>query len=134
MAREEYIKNSKDKALYISRLVLDKKAEDVIIMDMKKVSAYCDFFVIAGGQSSRKVKAIGDGVIEGLQKKGMRVYHVEGEKDAMWMLLDCDDIVVHIFHNETRSFYNLERLWHDAPKEYVTDPCQESISKQKLPA
>lgn len=103
-------------------------------MDMRSASGICDYFVITGAESTRKVKAIGDAVREGLSRKGMRVLHAEGERESLWVLLDFGDVVVHIFQNETRRFYNLERLWHDAHKEYLSDTWDRSESKKHLTA
>jgi len=100
---------------------------------MKKSSGFCDFFVIASAESTRKAKTVAEAIVEGLDKKGDRVSHVEGEKDCLWVLLDCGDVVVHIFYPETRRFYNLERLWHDAPKESVSFTWQELVSKKRSP-
>lgn len=89
-------------------------------MDMKKSSILCDYFVIVSAESNRRVKTICQAVIEGLEKLKVPVKHIEGDKEALWLLLDCVDVVVHVFYDETRSFYDLERLWQDVPKEYVT--------------
>lgn len=93
----------------------DKKARDVIILDMRKISDIADFFMICSGSSTRQVKAISDHIVEKLEKSGQKVWHVEGHHHALWVLLDCGDVVVHIFEGRTREFYNLERLWGDAP-------------------
>ncbi len=128
--------NSKEKALHISRVALDKKAEDIIIMNMKKSSILCDYFVIAGAESSRRVKTISQAIVEGLSKVGVCINHMEGEKEALWVLLDYSDVVVHVFYTKTREFYNLERLWQDAPKEHFMSSFtwQKLLSKKKYPA
>ena len=84
---------------------------------MKKVSSICDYFVIASGTSTTHVKAISDNIIKILDKKGEKVWHVEGAREALWILLDCGDVVAHLFLDQTRRFYDLERLWGDAPQE-----------------
>ena len=83
---------------------------------MKKISNITDFFIICSGNSTRQVKAIADHIIEKLKQSGHRVWHIEGYQHALWVLLDCGNTVVHIFHTPTRSFYDLERLWGDAPQ------------------
>lgn len=85
------------------------------MLDMKKASSITDFFILLSGNSTRQVKAITDYVIEKLRQKGQRVWHVEGYSYALWVLLDCADVVVHIFTPTVRKFYDLERLWADAP-------------------
>lgn len=106
--------------MHISRIALDKKAEDVVIMNMEKASGgLCDYFVIASAESTRRVKTICGAIMEELDKLGVKRAHVEGEKEALWALIDFTDVVVHVFYSKTRQFYNLERLWHDAPIEHI---------------
>lgn len=88
-------------------------------MEMKKVSNITDFFVICSGNSTRQVKALTDYIIEKLNRLGHKIWHIEGYRYAFWVLLDCADVVVHIFHAPTRNFYDLERLWGDAPKVHL---------------
>ena len=83
---------------------------------MHKISDITDFFVILSGNSTRQVKAITDYIIEKLKQLGQKVRHIEGYRYALWILLDCGDVIVHVFHTPTRSFYDLERLWGDAPQ------------------
>ncbi len=102
-----------------SKLALDKKAEDVIIIDLRKMSAPTEYFVICTGTSDKHVKAIADSIVEGTEKKGIKAWHIEGYRARRWILLDYVDVVVHIFEPETRKFYSLESLWGDAPIEEV---------------
>ena len=78
----------------------------------------CDFFVVMSAPSSVRVKAIVDAIEESLEKEGFRARHKEGHQEALWVLLDYGDVVAHVFYHETRKFYNLERLWGDAPKRH----------------
>ncbi len=98
---------------------IDKKAEDVIIIDLRKLSAPTDYFVICTGTGERHVRAIAENVIEEMRKCGARAWHVEGYTARKWILIDYVDVVVHIFNSETRRFYSLETLWGDAPSEVV---------------
>jgi len=107
---------SKAKALLIAKAAKGKKAEDVIVLDMRKVSNFTDYFVIASGGSDRKVKAIADGIEEALINKGLSLWHKDGYKEASWIVFDCSDVIAHIFYTQTREFYLLERLWNDAPR------------------
>ncbi len=100
-------------------LALDKKAEDVIIIDLRKLNAPTDYFVVCSALSDRQVKAIADNVVEGLKKEGNRPWHIEGRTARKWVLIDYVDVVVHVFNVETRAFYSLETLWGDAPVEEV---------------
>ena len=92
----------------------DKKARDISMIDIKSVSTLADYFVIASGTSTTHIKALADELDERLQKdEGLKYRHREGYNNARWILLDYGEVVVHIFHEEDRSFYNLERLWQD---------------------
>lgn len=108
--------DSKQKALIISNSALEKKAENVVILDMQKVSTFCDYFVITSASSFKKTRAIADHIEESLSKKRLRPHHIEGREDGRWILLDYGSVVVHIFYDETRGFYDLERLWGDAQR------------------
>jgi len=100
-----------------AELALSKKAQDVVILDLRGLSAVTDFFVICSGLSDTHVRAIADAVEEGLKREGSRKWHVEGYSHRRWVLLDYVDVVVHVFHHKTREFYLLERLWGDAKVE-----------------
>ena len=95
-------------------LCLDRKANDVVLLNLKEVSDVTDFFVIASGTSDTHVRAVAEHVLEELKRDGVRVHHVEGMAQGRWVLLDYVDFVVHVFHPTLRSFYQLERLWSDA--------------------
>jgi ribosome-associated protein len=97
-------------------LALSKKAEDVLILDMREVSSVADYFVICSGTSEVQVKAIADAVLEGLEKEGLKPWHTEGFTARRWILIDFVDVVVHDFHAKTREYYMLERLWGDAKR------------------
>jgi len=101
------------------KLALSKKGFDVKILKLKKISSVCDYFVICSGSVDVHVKAIADAVEDGLRSQGVRPWHREGEVGANWMLLDYFDVVVHVFHEEGRHFYALEKLWGDARTEIL---------------
>jgi ribosome-associated protein len=98
-----------------AHLALEKKAHDILILDLTKLTTAADRFVICTADSETQVKAVADHVTETLDKEGMKVWHVEGEEGRRWILLDYVDVVVHVFYSETRRFYALENLWGDAP-------------------
>jgi ribosome-associated protein len=101
----------------IAGYALDKKAADVVALDLRDVAGYTDFFVIASGGSDRQTKAIHDGIHEGLKKQhGVLPRRVEGLAEARWILMDYLDVVVHVFTPDTRDFYRLESLWGDVPR------------------
>src|SRR6476660_5578234 len=95
---------------------LDKKAIDLITLDLRKSSAFTDFFVICTGGNVRQVQAIADGVQEALRERNIRPALVEGYSRADWVLIDCFDVIFHIFTPATRDFYDLERLWGDGER------------------
>jgi ribosome-associated protein len=101
------------------KLALDKKAKDVVIIDLRKLNAPTDYFVICSGVVDRQIKAIADNIIEGTAEKGYKPWHVEGYGALRWVLIDYVDVVVHVFNEETRGFYSLETLWGDAPLEKI---------------
>jgi ribosome-associated protein len=103
------------------RAALDKKAADVVVLDLRNTSAFTDFFVLCSGSSQRQVKAIADSVEEVLRAAKVRPAHVEGYDRADWVLMDFFTFIVHVFTPQTRSFYALERLWGDAEKIEVND-------------
>ena len=94
----------------------DKKALDLVVLDLRETEAFTDFFVVASGQSNRQVKAITDAIDLSLKKTGLRPTHMEGYDHAEWVLMDCFDMIVHIFTERTREHYDLERLWGSAKR------------------
>ena len=105
----------------IALCALTKKAHDVTLMDLRKVTDMADFFVICSGDSDTQVKAIADAVTDGMEQEGAEPWHREGLTERQWVLLDYVDVVVHVFHKEARKFYGLEKLWGDAKMEKVVD-------------
>ena len=107
---------SRDKALEIARLALDKKASDLVIMEMKDLVSYTDYFLICTGESTQQVKTIAEHIGGGLAKRKIKPLGVEGQGPGRWVLLDYNDVVVHVFERETREYYMLEKLWLDAAR------------------
>jgi ribosome-associated protein len=97
---------------------------------MRAVSNISDYFVICSGPSTRRVQTISEGIEEELRSHGIKHYHIEGRREALWVLLDYGDVIAHVFYGTTRDFYDLERLWHDAPKECFFAPCESPKSKK----
>lgn len=102
-----------------TKLALDKKAEDVLIIDLRKLNAPTDYFVVCSGSTDKHVRAIADNIVEGMKKKKTRAWHVEGHSVGSWVLIDYVNVVVHVFSETTRKFYSLETLWGDAPAEEI---------------
>jgi len=99
-----------------AQFALERKALDVLALDLRGISSATDFFVIASGTSDVQVKAIAEHMVDELKKIGARPDHVEGLQGGRWVLIDCIDFVVHVFHPQSRDFYQLEHLWGDAPR------------------
>ena len=105
----------------VVRAALDKKALDVVVLDLRHTPAFTDFFVLCSGQNQRQVKAIVDAVEETLRAAKVRPAHIEGYDGAEWVLMDYFNFIVHVFAPQTREFYSLERLWGDAERIDVSD-------------
>jgi ribosome-associated protein len=105
----------------IAELALTKKARDVVILDLRKLTSMTDYFVVCTGDSETQVKAISDAIMSGMEDVGERAWHVEGLQNLHWVLLDFVDVVVHVFHKDARLFYGLEKLWGDAKVQKVAD-------------
>ena len=104
------------KALECAKAAIDKKAENVKVLDLSGLSGFTDYFVIASGSSDRQVKAISDSIQFNMESTGREVLSVEGYADGRWVLMDCGDVIVHLFLDALREYYDLETLWADAPR------------------
>ena len=116
---------SSEKAKSIAQIAADKKGEDIVLMDMRGISTVCDWFVLVSASSSRRVNAISGTIQKTLAKQRISPLHIEGEQGTSWTLLDCEDVVVHVFYKGVREFYGLERLWAEAPSEQYVGKCLE---------
>jgi ribosome-associated protein len=94
----------------------DKKAQDIVVLDLRKAAGFTDFFVICSGTNTRQVRAIADAVMESLDGEDSKPAHVEGYDRSDWVLIDYFDFIVHVFAPDTRLFYGLERLWGNAER------------------
>lgn len=108
----------------VVKAALDKKATNVVVLDLRKTPAFTDFFVLCSGQSARQVKAIADAVEEAMKAARIRPAHIEGYDRADWVLMDYFNFIVHIFSPQTREFYSLERLWGGAERIEITEEVQ----------
>jgi len=113
-------------AIAAGEIALSKKAIDVKVLDLRELTSVTDYFVICSGSLDLHVKAISDAIVEELEKRKIKVWHIEGYSVLKWVLLDYVDVVVHIFNREIRDFYSLERLWGDAPMEVLSEQKVES--------
>lgn len=98
------------------KIASDGKGEDIVVLDVRKMSSFTDYFVILSGRSTRHVQALAENLENELRSKRINTSRAEGLAEGKWVLLDFDDVIVHIFYHEQRDFYDLEGLWHDAPR------------------
>lgn len=112
----EDLSDSRDKALAAAEAASSKKAVDIVVLDVGSLIGITDYFVICSGNNERQVATIIDEIDKTLRGQGAKPYRREGDKELRWVLLDYLDVVVHVFHTEEREFYELERLWQDAPR------------------
>jgi len=123
--------NSTELARNISDIIFTKKGFNVLAVDLRKLVSFTDYFVICSADSDTQVKAIADQVDKVLSDDGIKCWHKEGLKALSWVLLDYVDVVVHIFKKDSREFYNLEKLWGDAPSEKMKDPAEKTVISAK---
>jgi len=107
---------SQEKATLAAQIAVEKKACHPVLLDLRDLTLITDFFLICHGNSDVHVRAIADAMLEGFTEQGIRHIGMEGREDARWVLLDFGDLVVHVFLEEDRAYFDLERLWGDAPK------------------
>lgn len=120
-ALEQVIERASDspterKALRCARAAIDKRAEQVKILDLSEISSFTEYFVICSGTSDRQVQAIADSIKSELSLEGYKLYSTEGYSEGRWVLMDFGDIVVHIFLDALRDYYDIESLWGEAPR------------------
>jgi len=108
--------DSKTKSLFCLKAAIEKKAQDPVLLELKGVTSVTDYFLLCNGKSDRQVQAIAQAIQETLKKKGIRPLGQEGTVEGKWILLDYEDVVIHIFLEPVRQFYDLEGLWIDAPR------------------
>jgi ribosome-associated protein len=109
-------KSGEELARICAAAALDTKAEDLVILDVRGLTTFTEYFVIMSGRSTRHVQGLAEAIEGELRSKRVKASRAEGLQDGMWVLLDFDDVVVHIFYHEQRKFYDLEGLWHEAGK------------------
>jgi ribosome-associated protein len=113
--------SSREKALLCARIAEDYKAQRIAVLFIADLCNFTDYFVICSGQSTKQVQGIADHVEEEMSKAGYRPLGIEGRKDGRWVLMDYDDVIVHVFHDPVRDIYDLESLWAEAPNLWVSE-------------
>jgi ribosome-associated protein len=99
----------------VTEAALDRKAEDLVALDVRKLTSFTDTFIIVTGTSDRHARSVADSITEAMAKRGEKPLGMEGYDEGRWVLIDLDDVIVHVFQDEVRRNYDLERLWSDAP-------------------
>ncbi len=122
---------SKNLAKIIAKAAISKKAYDVTILDLRKLTTMTDYFVVCSVDSDTQARAVADEMKNESIEKGESSVRKEGYGEGRWILLDYVDVVAHVFHKETREFYNLEKLWGDAKIEYVSDEPPAKMKTEK---
>jgi len=120
---------TKSTAKKIAGFAVEKKASDVRVMDLRRVTDVTSFFIVCTGETNPQVKAIVDNVLEKCRSAGLGIYHVEGYESLRWVLIDLVDVVVHVFQPEVRAYYQLERLWGDTPVERLDDDAVDATTR-----
>jgi ribosome-associated protein len=113
--------DSRARALRCINASLEKKAKDLIILNVKEISAFADYFIICSGTSDRQVRGIAAAIQENLKKAGIVPLGIEGEAAGQWILMDYDDVIIHVFLESVRAFYDIERLWSEASRMDIPD-------------
>jgi len=113
---------AREKALAIAEIARAKKAEDIILLQVEALSSIGDYYVVCSADSAPQMRAIVDAVEITLSQRKCRPLGIEGMRATQWVLVDCNDVILHIFHKEARVFYNLDRLWGDAPRTDILEP------------
>jgi ribosome-associated protein len=116
---------TEDGVTIAARAASEKKATDLVVLDLRKAASFTEYFLICTGASTRQVQAISNAVEETLLKNRKRPLHIEGYSSAEWILLDYGDFIVHVFSPASRRFYDLERLWRDAPRVEIKNEAPE---------
>lgn len=132
MISEKFFEDAKQKALYLAKAAISKKGFNLIILEIGKVNPFTDCFLLISGRSDRHVQAIADAVYETLKKTRCSILGVEGYEEGKWVLIDGGDVVIHIFQETTRSYYDLEGLWIDAPRIHVEEREAEEAGEKEV--
>lgn len=114
--KEHVAKGSYELAKTLCQAAVDSKAEKLVVLDVRGLTYFTDYFVIMSGRSTRHVQGLASALEKEMNRKRLKNTNSEGFEDGQWILLDFDDVIVHVFYDETRQFYDLEGLWHDAPR------------------
>ena len=124
--------DARETALLCVRFALEKKAYDLVLMEVGAFTSLADYFVLCTGRSDTQVQAIAQGIEQSLKRLGIRLHAIEGYSRGQWVLMDFGDVVVHIFYEPVREFYDLERLWVRAPRVTLPEPYRTQARELRL--
>ena len=124
--------SSWERTLVLTRLALEKKACDLVVMDVRGLTSIADYFIICSGRSDRQVQSIAQGLEENSAEHGIRLFAVEGTGRGHWVLMDFSDVIVHIFYEPVRKFYDLDGLWGHAPKAELPEPYSKLVDQFQI--
>ena len=124
--------SSWERTLVLTRLALEKKACDLVVMDVRGLTSIADYFIICSGRSDRQVQSIAQGLEENSDEHGIRLFAVEGTGRGHWVLMDFSDVIVHIFYEPVRKFYDLDGLWGHAPKAELPEPYSKLVDQFQI--
>ena len=121
-----------DKTLLLARVALEKKACDLVVMDVHELTSIADYFILCSGRSDRQVQSIAQALEENSTERGIRPYAIEGAQRGHWVLMDFSDVIVHVFYEPVREFYDLDGLWGHAPRPRLPDPYAKLIDQFQI--
>jgi ribosome-associated protein len=124
--------SSWEKALLLTRFALDKKACDLVVLDVHELTSIADYFIVCSGRSDRQVQSIAQGIQENAAEAGLKPFAVEGAQRGHWALIDFSDVIVHIFYEPVREFYDLDGLWGQAPRAQLPEPVAKLIGQFQI--
>jgi ribosome-associated protein len=124
--------SSWEKVLLLTRAALDKKACDLVVLDVRQLTSIADYFILCSGRSDRQVQSIAQGLQEAGAEEGTKPFAVEGTQRGHWVLMDFSDVVVHVFYEPVREFYDLDGLWGDAPRAKLPDSYAKLVGQYQI--
>jgi ribosome-associated protein len=124
--------SSWEKVLLLTRFALDKKACDLVVLDVHEHTSIADYFVVCSGRSDRQVQSIAQGIEENAAEEGFKPFAAEGTQRGHWALIDFSDVIVHVFYEPVREFYDLDGLWGHAPKATLPEPVAKLVGQFQI--
>jgi ribosome-associated protein len=124
--------SSWEKTLLLTGFALDRKACDLVVLDVREITSIADYFIVCSGRSDRQVQSIAQGIEENAADKGFKPFAIEGTQRGHWALIDFSDVIVHIFYEPVREFYDLDGLWSQAPRADLPEPFAKLVDQFQI--